>query len=108
MGYCTMHTMDVLDVSEDVKLATIAKLRASNENAKYSIDEDGYPQGETKWYDHEPELREFSKTCPDVLIQLSGVGEENGDIWNHYFKNGKAQFCQAKMVMPDYNVKKMK
>lgn len=48
-----------------------------------------------KWYDHEEHFIEISKQYPDVLFELRGSGEENGDIWVEYFKNGECKTTRA-------------
>jgi len=103
MGYRTYHSMDVINVAEDYKLAIIADLRKTCEAAKYSLDEDGYPIDETTWYDCDKHLREFSKEYPDIVIMIHGAGEECGDIWNRYFSNGKMQSCDATVTIPPFN-----
>jgi len=37
---------------------------------------------------------------------ISGYGEENGDIWRKYFKNGKTHFSKAKIVFDDFDPEK--
>jgi hypothetical protein len=56
-----------------------------------------------KWYDHQKDMRSFSRKYPEVLFILSGEGEESGDMWRAYFKNGKMQFVKAKIVFDDFN-----
>lgn len=63
---------------------------------------------ETKWYDHEKDMREISKQYPDVIFQLNGEGEESGDIWVKYFVNGKMQVAKAKITFDDFDKKKLK
>jgi len=60
------------------------------------------PFGEpNKWYEWEEDMRKFSLKYPDVLFTLDGEGEENGDIWTAYFRNGKCQIERAVIqVMP--------
>jgi hypothetical protein len=54
----------------------------------------GYPynlfnDGEIKWYNHDEDMKAYSKRYPKVTFIISGVGEEEGDYWKAYYKNGK-------------------
>lgn len=62
-----------------------------------------------KWYDHEEYMRAMSLAIPDVLFELSGRGEEEGDLWKKYFLNGKMQECYAKIVVtyPEFDASKL-
>jgi hypothetical protein len=42
-----------------------------------------------KWYDHKKDMIAYSKKYPDTLFMTEGSGEEQGDVWQFYFKNGK-------------------
>lgn len=53
-------------------------------------------------------MRELSKLFPTALFKLHGEGEENGDIWDKYFKDGKMQECYVKMMIEDYDESKLK
>jgi hypothetical protein len=44
-----------------------------------------------KWYEHEDDMKKLSGEMRGVLFILNGVGEEHGDEWVKYFKNGKMQ-----------------
>jgi hypothetical protein len=61
-----------------------------------------------KWYDHEQEMIEFSKFVPEIVIKLHGIGEEQGDEWYKYFKNGKMQVCRAIITFDPYDETKLK
>lgn len=61
-----------------------------------------------KWYEWEDDMRFFSKKFPTVLFTLNGEGEENDDMWKAYFKNGKMQFCKAKIAFDPFNEKELK
>jgi len=61
-----------------------------------------------KWYNHEKDMREFSRMYPDILFILSGEGEESGDLWRAYFKNGKMQMTMAKIVYDKFDAGQLK
>lgn len=65
------------------------------EEATYCLMPDGSPAESGKWYEHETDMRVFSKEIPEVLFTLHGEGDENGDIWKKYFLNGKCQVAKA-------------
>lgn len=56
-----------------------------------------------KWYDWRLTMVEYSKRHPNVVFKLHGEGEESGDIWNAYFKNGKHQVYRARIVFDEYD-----
>jgi hypothetical protein len=53
-------------------------------------------------------MRAFSKIYPNTLFKLKGEGEEAGDVWIKYFKNGKMQSCPAKITFEEYDENKLK
>ena len=61
----------------------------------------------TKWYDFEKEMKEVSKMHPKVVFELSGEGEEAGDLWKAYFKDGKMQMCKAKIEYDNFDESQM-
>lgn len=106
MGYMTRFRLS-LD-GDDVTQEIIADLRKGSDYASYALSSDGSTQDETKWYGHKDDLKEFSKKYPTVLFCLHGEGEEAGDIWDQYFLNGKVQVCKAEIVIPPFDVGKLK
>lgn len=55
------------------------------------------------WYDHEKDMLAASVTFPDWIFELSGEGEDYGDIWVKWFWNGKMQGGRAELVLPQFN-----
>ena len=104
MGYYTSHELDV----ETGEHELIAELVNNNEDIAYAIDEDGESQESCKWYRHEKDLRAFSKKHPEALFKLSGEGEESGDIWIEYYKDGKMQRCKGKITFDEYKESELK
>ena len=60
-----------------------------------------------KWYDWNKDMKSFSLSHPDMVIELTGVGEEHPDIWKAYFKNGKSYKEMAKIVYSAFDEGKM-
>ncbi len=60
-----------------------------------------------KWYGHEKDMKAFSRHFPDLVFKLEGRGEEPGDLWVKYFKNGKMQRCHAKITFAPFDENKL-
>ena len=65
----------------------------------YGADRNNYD--DIKWYDHHQHMIAASLRFPDKLLQLDGVGEEYGDIWRKFYKNGKFVRAEAKIVFSE-------
>ncbi len=71
-------------------ISTIEAFRETSERADLALDENGRSEEPIKWYSVESDLTEFSLLYPEALFELLGEGEESGDIWKLYAKNGKS------------------
>lgn len=60
-----------------------------------------------KWYNHEDEMRAFSKKFPEILFILEVNGEEEGDLSIKYFKNGKMQRADAVITYAEFDESKL-
>lgn len=109
MGYYTKYELSTFYSKDKKSYTPIEELRAENICARSAFSEDGDFKEELKWYDHENDLKEFSSRpkYKDVLFALSGIGENEGDIWIKYFKNGKMQVCEAEIVYPSFDESKL-
>ena len=110
MSYRTYYHFNIKENPIEDKFSEsdlIDDFRKAYEDAKYAFNEEGIPDQDCSWYDHEKDVKEFSKKYPDIVFELNGVGEETFDIWNKYFQNGKMQFCPANVTFDLYDQNKL-
>lgn len=101
MGYRTYYTvtdLDGNDLSEELSMFL-------HETEDYAEDYSG--DNETSWYEYEEDLKSFSLESPGRVIVCHGIGENNGDIWDLYVKDGKTQRCEAEIIIPPYDESKL-
>jgi hypothetical protein len=101
MGYCTRFELKLIPFHHEEAWEAVAAL------------DDGYVGGALdgepiKWYDHEDHMRGISKQFPGLTFKLSGEGEDAGDIWVKYFRNGKMQSCKAVIEIPPFDEGKLR
>lgn len=106
MGYYTRYELSV-DAPNYNDSEIIEQFREECEYANHALQKDGSCSDECKWYDHEKELLAFSKKHPDCLFKLHGEGEESGDIWFKYIKNGKMQVARARIEYDEFDPDKL-
>lgn len=107
MGYYTSYTIESSDDGM-VECPTCGTCGALTH--ELGIEEQiGYdPFGEAnKWYHHEEDMRAYSKKFPDVVFTINGEGEESGDVWVKYFKNGKMQKEVAEIQLAPFDEGKL-
>ena len=105
MGYYTNYTLTV----EEYNPAVIQEMEHT------IIDEWGMDReyecnwyvNETKWYDHDDDMLRLSLMFPEHVFDLYGEGEESGDMWHTYYKNGKKQHCPARIEYDEYDESKL-
>lgn len=103
--------MYTLDAKNDVISSILSDLREKMEadsldfhtDIFYAVTISGECLDETKWYNHETEMSAISRLYPNVIFELSGEGEEGGDLWRKYFKNGRVQRCYAEINYSEYD-----
>jgi hypothetical protein len=71
------------------------------------FDRDGWSSSELKWYQWEEDMIAASAKLPGVLITLTGLGEDGGDIWKAYFLDGMAQSERPLLVFPVFDRTKL-
>lgn len=98
MGYITRYSINT------VPYEPVVELIIANDDDLWPIHEDAEP---CKWYQHEEDMVRFSKEYPDTVFELTGEGEDAGDLWRKYFKNGKVQVCDAIITYPPFDESKL-
>lgn len=99
MGYYTRHELTIVSGDDYV---TDYEQEITDTTDYSSLFDDSI-----KWYDCEKDMKAYSKKHPSVLFLIDGEGEESGDIWKAYFKNGKMFKPKATLVFEDYNENKL-
>lgn len=74
----------------------------------YSIESMFDGEENVKWYDFESDIKQWSEIYPDQLFEWWGEGEESGDMWRAYVKNGKYFYQKAKIMFEDFDEKSLK
>lgn len=111
MGYYTRYELNVrnIDLNDADYLLQHAKIRVSEIDDGYGTFGslmDGNME-ECKWYDYDADMKKISREHPGVLFELTGDGEEQGDQWITYYKDGKSQHCKAQITFEPYDPNKL-
>lgn len=88
MGYYTDYEIDVVG-----EIDTNEFISRFEEKTGYRLHD--MTMQNAKWYRCRDDMLVLSKLYPFVLFIVHGHGEEQGDDWRMYFKNGN-----AKKVLP--------
>lgn len=99
MSYQTRYSLEIIEGNPSL----IEKLRSENDWAHSMFNNDGKPNDSGSWYSHSDDLCAFSMEHPFAVFKLIGEGEEVGDLWQKYFKDGKMQVCEAIISYHPYN-----
>ncbi len=99
MGYYTRHELTIID-GEDFNIDYEKEI---GEQIDY---EDPFDD-EIKWYDCEDDMKSFSKKYPNTTFLIDGEGEESGDVWKAYFKDGKMFKTKAVFTFEEFSIDKL-
>lgn len=105
MGYYTDHSLKVKNLNSQDN-ARLEQVLRDKELIGYAFWEPTfyndfveYPVYDSvKWYEAESDMKEISEMFPDAVFELSGIGEDFGDVWRSYFKNGECEHCPGEIV----------
>lgn len=69
--------------------------------------ENTWEVGQDTWYSEQEDMVLLSTKFPPVLFSIHREGENNGDMMDTYYWNGKMQICPAIITYDDYDPAKM-
>lgn len=109
MGYYTYYQVeaDALDSKEECPTCGHCRKQSQFEAICETV---GYNPFEDscKWYEWKDDMIKHSLKNPGVLFTLDGEGEESGDVWRTYFKDGKMQQEVAEIQLAGFDPAKLK
>ena len=112
MGYYTQYALTVMHTETEDPDTLYNNIRQELSDAYGYVGLFGDYEGEfgsdTKWYEHENNVRAISKKYRDTLIVLEGIGEASGDMWRKYFYNGKMQNAPALITYASFDMEKLR
>lgn len=111
MGYYTDHTLYVKNVESHAQFDELVNALQEMEIYDYAVtgnDYDAYKKSVTfyccdsvKWYNHDDDMKRISIQFPDMTFMIEGHGEEFGDLWRCYYKNGEQEFCRGEIFFEE-------
>lgn len=92
MGYYTRYTLTTKPVEKQEEAVQLLENLIGYDPTSQS----------TKWYDREEDLCKLSSSpeLVDVLLILDGEGEETGDEWRCFAKNGRKEMIRREQWNP--------
>lgn len=104
MGYNTLHTLNIIGEGKE----HLEDIIRENEDIFYGLQYNGEPTDAVKWYSHEDDMRQVSGQYPGLLFKLVGEGEDAGDMWVEYHRDGKMQRVDAKIIFEEFDESKLR
>lgn len=99
MGYFTQFSLDWSGATDAAQDEAIRQFVRTSEEAKYCLGKDAKSHADSgKWYNWRDDLSRWSFKFPHILFQMSGDGEDSGDIWVAYAKAGQVQHEKARLT----------
>jgi hypothetical protein len=110
MGYYTNFKISIhKNEKQTANDLEVFQLMLERETDGYTFDNYGGKLSTNgKWYDFDENMAAVSKKFPHITFLLEGEGEEAGDLWKRYYKNGKRQECPARIVYDEFDESKLK
>lgn len=110
MGYYTDFEVSVVDGDDNDVIALEEALGKYTAYSFSSYPNDGNVYlNDAKWYDHEKDMLVVSKLpqFAGKLLLVHGDGEESGDVWDMWVKDGKKFRGTYVMIAPEFSEDKL-
>lgn len=102
MGYYTTFEVAVIEGCLDDDIVKILR-----EETSYTFEEDSENSvfaDHIKWYTRQDDMLRISRRYPNVVFRVRGNGEESGDVWQTFYKNGKySDWKLTPQTYPEYD-----
>ena len=102
MGYATFYDL-TLEHATQQEEDKICEMLNELGVIGYALDDDLSGYEPVKWYNYSEDMLKVSNAFPSVHFILSGEGENNGDIWEQHFIDGKTARYDAVITIPPLN-----
>jgi hypothetical protein len=109
MGYITRFSLStikgpVLTDEKEKEIANeLAKILYNDTSDHPPLYFDDILEESMKWYECSADMKRISKMYPDYTFLLEGEGEDSGDMWREFFKNGMSKRIKARVVFDDFD-----
>lgn len=118
MGYCSSFSLSAYPVDRSgnivgKKLTPVLQEAVNVEIKKIDVfklwdhTENTWEVGQDTWYSEQEDMVLLSTKFPSVLFAIHREGENNDDMVDTYYWNGRMQVCPAIITYDDYDPAKM-
>lgn len=108
MGYYTYYDLAFSEFGSTKTIDEIHDWLVKRNIIGYALSDDFGSLDAVTWYDHEEDMEELSLEFPEVIFTLHGEGDNKEDIWEKHFLGGLMQTCYAEIIIPDFDMLKLK
>lgn len=103
MGYYTSYNMEIETDPNSTK-PTLDELEELTGYGWEELSDFEYrTEDDCKWYEHDEHMIQLSKKYSKCVFTLRGEGEETGDLWLTYYKDGKLKTYRPEIEFPPFD-----
>lgn len=106
MPYNTQYSL-TLHGADEVQQERVFDMLMESGVLHYALQRDSKSEYITcepcNWWNHDEDMLEISSKVPGVRFTLHGSGDNNGDIWESHYYNGKSYTQHAIITIPPFD-----